>query len=120
VQLKKQLDLYLPEYIGRGQKFRKYVNTLDELDSTNKLLELYSESLETTEGVQRGCLWHKAQLRDHLVKLAAFSGLIDHGTGRERSVAFSVEKYTTGELLTGEGMVKNIEQCSLYWPQGKE
>jgi hypothetical protein len=64
-------------------------------------------------------MWHKAQLKDHLVKVSAFRSLIDCGAGRSRSRTFAPEACSTKELLNADGTLKSIEQRSLYWPQGR-
>lgn len=119
LKLKEEINLHVPSYFGRAAQFRQYINTLDELDNAVKLLDVYQQSLEATQDIQRGCMWHKAQLKDHLVKVSAFRSLIDCGAGRSRSRTFAPEACSTKELLNADGTLKSIEQCSLYWPQGR-
>ena len=117
-KLKKELDEYVPEYHDRTEQFRKYINTLDQLDKTGKLIEVYRDLLEHTRRLERGCLWHKTRIQDHLIKLGAFRSLIDSGNGRARTAAFDPDKCPTAELLTFREL-NDIEQCCLYWPQGR-
>lgn len=117
-KLQKELDEYVPEYYDRREKFLEYINTLDQLDRTGKLIEVYRASLEHTRCLERGCLWHKTRIQDHLIKLGAFRSLIDSGNGRDRTVAFDAKKCPTAELLTLREL-NDIEQCCLYWPQGR-
>lgn len=117
-ELKKELDEYVPEYQSRSERFREYINTLDQLDRTSKLITIYRDSLEHTRRLERGCMWHKTQIRDHLIKLGAFRSLIDSGNGRTRTCSFDEENCPTAELLTVKEL-NDIEQCCLYWPQGR-
>lgn len=112
-QLHDELDDYVLHYAGRAGKFRTYINTLDQLDTVMKHLELYRQALKTTRSVQQGFLWHKARVMDHLDKVGALRGLID----RDRSCRTDPGEYTTDMLLDADGRLKDICQCSVYWPQ---
>ena len=117
-ELKEELDKCVPEYHSRAEKFREYINTLDQLDRTGKLITIYRDQLAHTRRLERGCMWHKTRIQEHLIKLGAFRSLIDSGNGRSRTCTFDEKNCPTSELLTVREL-NDIEQCCLYWPQGR-
>lgn len=118
LRLKKELETDVSEYHGRAERLRRYINTLDQLDRTDKLIGIYRDSIEHTRSLERGCMWHKTRIKDHLIKLGAFRSLIDSRNGSSRACAIDPERCPTEALLTAH-CVNDIEQCSLYWPQGR-
>ena len=115
----KSMDKYIPGYFLKASQFRDYINALNLLDSSIKYHTLYVNASDTSKSVVQGCLWHKTQIKDHLIKLNAFRGLIDYGYSIERRDTFDEQKYTVGKLLYSEDKIKSVEDCSLYWPQGQ-
>ena len=115
----KSMDIYIPGYFAKANQFREYINVLNLFDSSIKYYTLYVTASETSKSVVQGCLWHKTQIKDHLVKLNAFRGLIDYGYDIERRDSFDEQKYTVGKLLYSEDKIKSVEDCCLYWPQGQ-
>lgn len=110
--LQKSMEQYVAGYFKKEEDFCTYINEINELDYITRYLRLLIGADAAAKEKARKYLWHKVQIKRHLLKLAFFRGLIDnHSMGMEE------EKRNLFFQETDE-LEKDVVDCRLYWPQG--
>lgn len=110
--LQKSMEQYVAGYFKKEEDFCTYINEINELDYITRYLRLLIGADAAAKEKARKYLWHKVQIKRHLLKLTFFRGLIDNHSmsleGEERKIF----------LQETDELEKDVVDCRLYWPQG--
>lgn len=106
------MEQYVTGYFKKEEDFCTYINEINELDYITRYLRLLIGADAAAKEKARKYLWHKVQIKRHLLKLTFFRGLIDNHSmsleGEERKIF----------LQETDELEKDVVDCRLYWPQG--
>lgn len=108
--LRRDLDEYMKGYVSKAENFRIYINSLNELDAANQVIDQLKRCKIQQEERSRKYSWHKTQIQRHLDKANYFASLMQSVNDKE--IIYSDH---LPELDPDEDVIFN----QLYWPQGR-
>lgn len=112
-KLQNDMDSYIRGYFEKAKHFKDYINDLNQLDYIHRYSRLQHRAYETKTKLSKGYLWHKSQVKVHLLKLKFFRELIN-----AYSDQFREDEPAQTDLPTALGdQVEDVIDCPIYWPQ---
>ncbi len=108
-RFKTAAETFINGYYEKARHFGTYINLLNQLDYITRYHRLLCRADQTTHRLSQGYLWHKVQIRNHLMRLTFFQGLIDLGVSSE-------EEFDCALPDMNGAQVSDYIDSQVYWP----
>lgn len=108
-RFKTAAETFVNGYYEKARHFSTYINLLNQLDYITRYHRLLCRADQTTHRLSQGYLWHKVQVRNHLMRLTFFQGLIDLGVNSEEDFDCTLPD------MNGD-QVSDYIDSQVYWP----